>query len=187
MNRLEILLAKVLLQEHVRERMCPVKTDKDKELLEKHLSICPLCEEWHKIFGELLDEEETIRKSVPVKSGQIWKISSELGGWVDDASKHFNAPLVAVLSVHNSIARVALVHENEFFALGMQPVKGFYVETWNAFSMPVKHLELFIADLERHLEESSEIPLPRNPIEESFIKTEIEVSSYFALKALGEI
>lgn len=188
MDKLEILFAKALLQEHARERMCPGKTNGDKELLKKHFSMCPLCEDWHEVFGELLEEEkEIVQGKIPVKPGQIWKISSKLSGWVDDASKYFNAPLVAVLSVRDPIARVALVHDKEFFSLGTQSIKGFYIETWNAFSIPVEYLEVFITDLEQCLEESYEIPQPKDPIEENFIKTEMEVSSYFALKVLDEV
>lgn len=185
MNSLEILFAKAILQEHVRERMCP-KSSLEKELLEKHISKCPLCEEWNEVFGDIVEPLPKI-ENPPYRPGQIWQISPELEGWVGDADKYFNAPLVAILDIDGRIARVALVCDENLFNLEGIECDGFYIETWNTFSIPLKYLSTYIADVKIPLKETSNIPPCQNPIQEAFIKTELEVSAYFALRVMDEV
>lgn len=193
METLSPKAVKLILQEHLRHRMCPPPAGVPENELKEHLALCPLCEDWVYVFGDLGGEELPFDNMTP-GSGQVWKISRTLEGWEDGRRIYYNSPYVMVINVWDKVARVAMVHDEDLLATSEDvPFKGLFIEPWNTFSIPTKYLARFlldaseVLDIVRRKAETGLIPEPSSFMQATFIETEIRVASYFALKVLNEV
>lgn len=196
MEALRPEIAKLILQEHLRQRMCPPPDRVSANELDEHLTLCPLCKDWVYIFRNFSYSHTSFPHSHPseVDVGQIWRINSDLSGWEDGKEIYYNPVCVMVIYKWGEIARVAVVHDEDILAtLEDVPFRGLFIEPWNTFSIPLNRLESFIVDasdvldIVRERAQSGVMPEPTSSIEETFINAEIGVASYFASRVLEEV
>lgn len=193
-KRLQTLLNRMILEEHIKERLCPPgRTKISMNLIKRHALSCPYCRGNIDLSTcrtkEESDQQPTIRQK-KIMPWQIWELSPLLEGWSEDGvTNYFNTPTVVVLKVRRkNLAVVALVHKEEYFGdiKGTIYTDGFYIELWNTFEMATSFLETFITDVTPHhvnidtLLKVNRAPLPDNDLERLFIETETKVASYFA-------
>ncbi len=147
-------------------RMCPppdvASRSACKELVEKHISLCPYCGEknkeielWHSLTKKIL---KTLygKKSFPkklsdekIRKGEFRFIKPELGCW--EEGFYYNPPLVLVLDITNEISNDLLVSQvyhdiglagpgDLILSARQTKLNELFVEPWNTYTLKADYL-----------------------------------------------
>lgn len=193
-------------------RSCPPDRDfldpQQTEQVEAHVRACPWCRKRQETMydmqdfqqaGDVLREYLARQSSQSPSPGQIWTVSSQLGGW-DEQGQYMNPPSVLVLYTFDDPApgvRVAQVCPEQDL-IGERDVllsSGLgFAQGWNTYALAAEDLEYLIAEVPPKLveavldvEDSEAVPVDENSTLHFFRTLELELGSFFALKSLAKL
>lgn len=177
--------------------------------LQRHLAICHLCREKLSMGQEELTAWQTLRKRFAAaatkpwagtekQAGQVWTIKREFGGWREDG--RFSRPPTVLLlrkiegssgwRVAQLFSDMRLMGDGDIF---LSELYGF-AESWNCYSLKSDRFDKFLGEVtDEQLQlllgrsESTPEPAPEGSILSFFRRMEIEIGSFVALQAEGEL
>lgn len=175
------------------------------ERVEAHVRTCPWCRKRKETMSDMQEIQKAgtvLRESLAAQSvqtpvpGQIWTVSSDLGGW-DEHGRYLNPPTVLILYPFDDPApgvRVAQICPEQDLMDGQDILLtsdlGF-VQAWNTYALAAEDLEYLLAEVPQELveavleaEEHEAVPEDESSTLGFFRTLELEVGSFVALNSL---
>ncbi len=170
--------------------------------LEEHLAICPDCQEnrggetfVHEPLNDLIDKEFPINGKIPPQTGQLWSLSSELGGW-GAKKRYYSAIMVLILNViDDGSCLVSQLHDNDNFVapgdISLPNHRRMHAESWNIFTLRLADMQRCWGEVASSVvqqvkqEATCNHPVAERSILNLFRQLEIETGFFFSSQAVA--